>query len=257
MKEGDFMINTGLVSITFRKLSPGEIIALAAKAGLGGIEWGGDIHVPHGNAKLAREVGRMTADAGLKVAAYGSYYHVGCEEQEGMPFEKVLDSACELKAPTIRVWAGNRGSREADESWWKKVTDETCRISDIAKGSEITVSFEFHGNTLTDTGESAVRLMKSVAVGNIASYWQPPVGLGFEQQLEGLNMILPWLGNVHAFYWNTHERQPLAEGAGVWRKYMDIIKTVKGDRFCMVEFVMNDDPVQFMEDAKALKQIIL
>lgn len=250
------MIHTGLVSITFRKLTPQEIINLVAKAGLEGIEWGGDIHVPHGNLKLAGEVGRMTADAGLQVASYGSYYHVGCEEQEGIAFEKVLDTALELKAPTIRVWAGNRGSREADEGWWKKVVDETCRIAGLAKGSGISVSFEYHGNTLTDTGMSASKLMRSAAADNVASYWQPSVGLGLEEQLEGLKQVMPWLGNVHAFWWNMHERRPLAEGAGVWKKYMDAIRTVEGDRYCMTEFVMGDDPAQFLKDAEVLKQIV-
>lgn len=51
--------------------------------------------------------------AGLRVVAYGSYYHVGCQGQEGIPnFEDVLETALELGAPLIRVWAGNTGSHE-------------------------------------------------------------------------------------------------------------------------------------------------
>ena len=253
----DFMIHTGLVSITFRRLSPQEIIALVAKAGLSGIEWGGDIHVPHGNIKQAREVCRMTMDAGLKVAAFGSYYHVGCEGQEGISFQETLDTALELKAPTIRVWAGNRGSRETDESWWARVADETCRISELAKGSGITISFEYHSNTLTDTGESALRLMKAVGRDNVSSYWQPPAGLDFKRQIEELKLILPWLGNIHVFWWNKYESQPLADGIETWKKYMEIIRSAEGDRFCMVEFVRDDDPDKFLEDAAALKQIVL
>lgn len=251
------MINAGLVSVTFRKLSPQEIITLVARAGLNGIEWGGDIHVPHGNVDRAREVYRMTSDAGLQVAAYGSYYRVGCEEQDDIPFEKVLDTAIELKAPTIRVWAGNRGSQEADDAWWEKVVYETCRISEMVKDLGITISFEYHGNTLTDTGESALRLMKTVSRDNVSCYWQPPVGIDFGQQIIGLEQILPWLGNIHAFWWNAYERQPLADGITTWKKYMEVIRTIEGDRFCMIEFVKDDDPEQFMKDAEALKQIVL
>ena len=40
------MIRGGLVSITFRKLSPRAIIDLVTRANLIGIEWGGDVHVP-------------------------------------------------------------------------------------------------------------------------------------------------------------------------------------------------------------------
>ena len=45
------IIKSGLVSITFRELNPLEIIRLVSKAGLDGIEWGGDVHVPHGDIK--------------------------------------------------------------------------------------------------------------------------------------------------------------------------------------------------------------
>ena len=51
------MINrTGLVSVTFRKLTPEKIIELVSEAGLNAIEWGGDVHVPHGDLKRAAEV---------------------------------------------------------------------------------------------------------------------------------------------------------------------------------------------------------
>ena len=36
------MIHPGLVSITFRELSPREIVKLVADGGLVGIEWGGE-----------------------------------------------------------------------------------------------------------------------------------------------------------------------------------------------------------------------
>ena len=73
------MLCGGLVSITFRRLSPREIVKLVKKSGLEGIEWGGDVHVPHGDLSVAREVATMTQEEGLVVAAYGSYYRVGCE----------------------------------------------------------------------------------------------------------------------------------------------------------------------------------
>jgi 3-dehydroshikimate dehydratase len=52
------MLIPGLVSVTFRKLSPQEIIALTAEAQLQVIEWGGDIHVPHGDIQQAENVAR-------------------------------------------------------------------------------------------------------------------------------------------------------------------------------------------------------
>ena len=111
------MIRGGLVSITFRKLSPRAIIDLVTRANLIGIEWGGDVHVPHGEIRVTRDVAQMTRDAGLLVASYGSYYRVGVSEADGLAFARVLESAIALGAPTLRVWAGNRGSADADESY--------------------------------------------------------------------------------------------------------------------------------------------
>ena len=57
------MRKLGLLSVTFRSLPYQRIIELAVKAGLDGIEWGGDEHVPPGNLKLAQEIGQAY-DAG-------------------------------------------------------------------------------------------------------------------------------------------------------------------------------------------------
>ena len=46
---------TGLLSVTFRHLPFERIIELAAEAGLDGIEWGGDVHVPPGDLKQAEK----------------------------------------------------------------------------------------------------------------------------------------------------------------------------------------------------------
>jgi len=87
------MIFPGLVSITFRKLSPEQIIELVRKAGLSGIEWGGDIHVPHGDIARAKEVKSMTKEAGLRVAVYGSYYHLCKAKKKNCPSKKCWKQA--------------------------------------------------------------------------------------------------------------------------------------------------------------------
>ncbi len=250
------MVKTGLVSVTFRKLSPSNIIKLVSDAGLQGIEWGGDIHVPHGDIGRAREVLKMTEDAGLSVASYGSYYGVGCEKEKNLPFEKVLETAIELKAPIIRVWAGNRGSDKADRAWWDLIINESRRIADMALKEGVAVAYEYHNNTLTDTSESAYRLLTEVNHKNMLSYWQPPVNAEEEECLEGLKKITPWLSNIHTYYWESGNRMVLEAGVGKWLKYMEVIKDLEGTRYCMIEFVKGDTPEQFIEDAKALKKIV-
>src|SRR4051812_3410864 len=140
-------LRTGLVSITFRALPPERVVELVRQAKLDAIEWGGDVHVPHGDVARAREVRTMTLDAGLAVAAYGSYYRAAVSESDGPPFARVLESAVQLAAPTIRVWAGNRASADASADDRQRVADDLRRIADLAAAANVTVSLEYHANT--------------------------------------------------------------------------------------------------------------
>lgn len=250
------MVKSGLVSVTFRKLSPKEIVKLVSLAGLEGIEWGGDIHVPHGDLEKARKVRKITEDAGLETAAYGSYYRVGSSEGESISFESVLETALELKAPVIRVWAGNRGSKDSNQEMWDLIVEDSIRIADMAQKEGITVAYEYHANTLTDTWQSAVKLLREVERKNMLSYWQPPTNLKYDECLEGLNEIKPWLSNIHAYHWESGNRMELKAGINKWLKYMEVIKEVVGTRYCMIEFVKDDTPEQFLNDAEVLKEIL-
>lgn len=252
------MIHPGLLSVTFRKLSPSEIVALCRRAGLAGIEWGGDIHVPHGDLGRAREVRELTEHAGLRVAAYGSYYKAGWSEENGLPWAQVLASAVELGAPTIRVWPGSAGSRDMDESRRWNVITNLREIATTAAKVGISVSLEFHSGTLTDTNESASQLLVEVDHPNVYTLWQPHNGEPTEECVAGLADVLPKVGNVHVFYWwpSSAERHPLAAGAGRWKPFFDLLERAPGDRYAMLEFVPGDEPEAAVRDAATLKDWI-
>lgn len=247
------MISSGLVSITFRQLSPREIVDLVRQADLAGIEWGGDVHVPHGDVERAREVRQITADAGLQVAAYGAYYRVG--HVDTGPFEAVLETAVALGAPLIRVWAGRQGTDTADEAYLEQVVEDSRRIADLAAAEHIPIAYEFHRNTLTDTNEAARKLLEAVNHPNVKSYWQPPRGAGVEYNLAGLDAVLPWLTNVHVFNWDrtTYARLPLAGASLEWLQYLRKVNASGRDHYALLEFVRDDDPDQFLQDAAALR----
>ena len=250
------MIHPGLVSITFRKLSPAEIVALVRKAGLRGIEWGGDIHAPHGDIGRAREVRALTEEAGLVVAAYGSYYRAGWSETNGLPFRQVLDSAVELGAKTIRVWPGNKGSADMDKAGREAIVEDLRRIAGLAAQVGVSVSTEFHGGTLTDTNESAGRLLAEVGHANLFTCWQPHNGEETAECVAGLREVLQKVGNIHVFHWwpTAAERLPLAEGEARWREFFRVLKTLPGERYAMLEFVPDDAPEAFLRDAGVLER---
>ena len=246
------MIRPGLVSITFRKLTQREIVDLVAKSGLETIEWGGDIHVPHGDVGAATAAAKMTADAGLRTAAYGSYYRVGHEEP--IPFERIVVSAMMLEAPTIRVWAGKQGSAGADDAYRAHVVSESQRIGAMARDAGLTVSFEYHRNTLTDTGESARRLMEEIDHSAVHCCWQPPIDISVEDRLGGLRGILPHLTNLHVYHWDPGaERRPIAEGAEEWRRYLEVVAGSGREHAAMIEFVRDNSEEAFIADAMTLK----
>jgi len=251
-------IKTGLTSITFRQLCPKEIIELTFHAKLNGIEWGGDIHVPHGNTKIADEVYRMTVDAGLDVIAYGSYYVLGFSSENGLDFKSVLDSAGALHAPVIRVWAGKIGSDEADESYRTKIIEETKTIAELAAPKNIEIAFESHINTLTDTGESSVDLLEKINMKNVKTYWQPDPSWSVEKNLKKLSHIFTWLKNIHVFHWTTENfiRLPLSDGNEKWKKYFEKISELNNIPYAAIEFVKDDSVEQFNVDAKTLKNLI-
>jgi 3-dehydroshikimate dehydratase len=257
MPDNSSIFLPGLVSVTFRQLTPWEVITLAQHAGLIGIEWGGDVHVPHGDLARADAVGNATRYAGLAVAAYGSYYRVGgAADGDGPAFEDVLASAVALGAPLIRVWAGNVGSADADDAYRARVAADTARICDLASREGIEVAYEYHGGTLTDTIGSALRLLRSVGHPNLRSLWQPRTTENVAANLAELDTISPWLANVHVFHWPEGRRAALAEGEAAWRQYLSFLKQRGVPTAALIEFVKDDDPEQLAPDAAALRSWI-
>ena len=252
------MLSTGLTSITFRQLPVDAVIELAKECRLDGIEWGGDIHVPPGDLELASEVHAKTEAAGLTVCSYGAYFR--CDDESG-PLADVLDSARALAAPVIRVWAGRKGSADADSDYRAEVVEHLRRAVIAAKEVDITIALEYHGGTLTDTQASAHQLLEEVGLPELKLYWQPRTGGTFEADLPELDAALPHLSHVHAFHWvkkdDGHiDRRPFKEGIEAWREYLARIRKAEGERYIIFEFVRADEPEQLIEDSQVLHDLL-
>lgn len=250
------MIHAGVISVAFRQLPAGEIVDLAARAKLSAIEWGGDIHVPPGRLDCARQIRALTLDAGLRVAGYASYYCAGYSEDHSLPFGIVLETAIALGAPCVRVWAGKFSSAKTSPDLRRSTVSDLNRIARLAHAAGIGVATEFHANTLTDTADSTVKLLREeVAHPNLSTHWQPPPNESTAATEQGLLTVLPWLRNLHVFHWSPgpNRRLPLEDGRVRWERFLQLVASAGGERDALIEFVPNDDPENFLRDAATLR----
>ena len=247
-------LRKGLVSVSFRHLSPKEIIELAVKCGLEEIEWGGDVHVPCGDLVRAREVGEMTRARGLKVACYGSYCRMTDEEANKGMLEQVVHTAYALGTPLIRVWAGEVGSAEATEAQRDEVIQNTRRMAAIAGGGRMDIAFEYHSGTLTDDVNSAEALLDAINLERVGCLWQPSVGMPADECAQTIRRMGRYIRNIHTFSWNGTERLPLADGADKWLMCLAEIRKLPSDPAMLLEFVRGDDPRQLEDDSNCLEK---
>ena len=247
------MFSTGLVSVTFRKLSVDEIISIAVDNKLDGIEWGGDIHVPPNDLDNAKAVAVKCADNGLKIFSYGSYYYLG----QGDDFTDILNTALALGTSNVRIWAGKKNSEDVTADEWSEMVGEAIAIADtLAVYENITLSFEYHGNTLTNTAESAVKLINDIGRDNVKLYWQPNQYKDIDFNKTALRMVLPYLSNVHVFNWNGNDKLMLGDASKTWTEYINIIKTDNKFHNLMLEFVKDDSVSNLESDAAALHKLL-
>lgn len=255
------MLSPGLVSVTFRSQTPATIIEWCRQAHLTGIEWGGDVHVPPGDVAVARQVARWTREANLTVACYGSYYR--CDADAEVPFGAVLESAQELGAPTIRVWAGRKGSAQASEEDRAAVVKDLERIATLAAQVNIGIVTEYHGQTLTDEAASNRDLHQSVAHPNLKSLWQPlrrsPGNAEIEANLENLREVLPYLGHVHVYEWKEGESGRTVHSLNEtvqWPGYLQELALLHRPTWLLLEFLPEESLACLLQEAGALHELI-
>jgi 3-dehydroshikimate dehydratase len=252
----------GLCSVTMRHLGIEEVAKVAAETGLRSIEWGGDVHVPPGDATAAARARLATEAADLVSASYGAYL---LADSDAAPdtIARVLDTAVALGAPNVRVWAPfgvEPGSPRAAE-----VTDALSAVASAAALRELTLGVEFHGGTLTATAASAIALVDAVAAPNLFTYWQPPYWLPPRAPAADAAEVVELgarLSHVHVYEWaSAEDRRPLAEGTERWRAVLHALRADDASerpspRVAMLEFVTDDDPWNLLRDAQTLHALL-
>ena len=249
------MLISGLTSVTFRKKSIREVVALCKKAGLCGIEWGGDIHVPPLIKEAAKEAAAATRDEGLRVFSYGSYYSpTKCEDYLG-EFETVAEAACRLGTDRIRIWASEKGRAETSEKEYAEFVSRMQRVGERAEAYGVTVCFEHHQNTVCDGGPQALQALRDIASPRVKTYWQP-ICPKAEDNLANIRMLAPYIQTAHIYHWIGWERYLLCEGKERWEKYIAALKAIDREVPCLLEFAKDDAEENFFADAACLNALL-
>ena len=250
------MFTPGIVSVTFRELSIDKIICLCRENGLSAIEVGGDVHLRPGDLREAERISALCRDAGVSPVSYGSYYR--CEENSGA--EDVIYTAAALGASNIRIWAGSGGSAaesgDASRANRANIAAAAKNFCRAAAERGLGVSFEWHQNTLTDTLDSALRLITEINEPNLSLYWQPNQSRDFETNLSELTIALPHVSNVHVFAWRGNDKFPLCKQAAEWESYLSVLSSDGRERALLLEFVPNGKIEELIRDAAALRELI-
>jgi sugar phosphate isomerase/epimerase len=249
----------GLCSISFRQLDPGEVIELASAAGLAGVEWGADRHVPVGEHETARRVAEDCAAAGLACPSYGTY--IGMDPSKGS-VEEACSTAVALGARNIRVWTPMGTDHTADAETRASIVADLVHVCSVAAGAGLTVGLEFHGWTLTHTGESARRLLEEVAAPNLFTYWQPiywddEINTDPARQVAEFDLVADHVSHLHAYWWTGFERHPLAAGDATWTQILPRAAETNrwsAPRYAFLEFVADDDPEHLSSEASTLSR---
>ena len=248
-------MKSSLTSITFRQKSLEEIVALAKKAELSAIEWGGDVHVAPGDQESAKKALALCRENGLDISGYGTYFYATDTED----FAPVLENALILETPIIRVWAGKGfgPSENYPSDARKKFTEKLANAAFMAKERGLTVATEFHSSSLTDNISSAMQLFSDAP--DLKSYWQPRTHpkQTIEENLSDIATLGDKLINVHTFHWlDGGIRRPLSEASDEWLRYFRAVKEHGNAGYAAIEFVMDNTDEQLCADAETLNALL-
>ena len=232
------MYYTGLVSISFRPLSPEEILQAMQACGLKYIEWGSDVHAPCTDDARLAEVVALQEKYGVSCCSYGTYFRFAVTPMEELP--AYIRAAKILGTTTLRLWAGKRSADKYTPEEKEEFFGLCRQAAKLAEEEGVVLCLECHRNSYTETKEGALELMEAVNSPAFRMYWQPNPSITVQENIEYIRLLKPYITNLHVFYWEGTLRLPLANGEQIWEKYK---AEFDGDRAALLEF-MYDNQVQ-------------
>ncbi len=239
----------GLCSVTFRKLSAAKVVEIAKKAGIGYIEWGGDIHVT--NTEEARIVKSVCDNEGIKICSYGSYYRVGCGDKN--KWEEICRIAKAMGAASVRVWLGDKNSEDASQADYNRILGDLKHICTVAKKYNLLVCPECHDNTYNNNTDAFLKILNDVKADNFKTYFQSRY-FRYDYDIDRIERTFDHIENVHVSYRDLAREQRFKKKD---KKYLDrLLKKfleMNFDGVVLVEFTKGSKERHFLKDIRKLK----
>lgn len=239
----------GLVSVSFRKNSPEEILEAMQKTGLSYIEWGSDVHCP---PEKAAEIAALQKEYGIACCSYGTYFRIGFTPIEELP--GYIKAAKTLGTDILRLWAGTEREFADYTAEEKQAFFEECRkCAEMAEKEGVILCLECHKGTFTDCKEGALELMQAVNSKHFKMYWQPHQNKPVEENLAYAALLAPYTYHLHVFNWKEKEKMPLEEAIPLWKQYLSCFE---GEHYLLLEFMPDGLIETLPREAEALRRII-
>lgn len=241
------MYRLGLVSISFRKHAPREILHAMRNTGLAEIEWGSDVHAP---PQKAAEIAQLQAEFGITCSSYGTYFTLGKTPLSEL--ERYITAAKTLGTDILRLWCGEKNSEEYGAEEKAALFAECQKAAEVARKHGVTVCMECHNHTYTNRKEAALELMQAVDSPHFRMYWQPNQYRSESENLAAAELLAPYTEHLHVFYWRGDEKLPLAEAVELWQAYLVCFSDGKK---LLLEFMPDDRIESLAAEASALRKI--
>lgn len=246
------MLNVGFASVTFRKKSIEEVVAIAVKSGAKCLEWGGDVHVK--NLNDAVEARELCVKAGIAICSYGSYYMIGSHDTE--KWKQICTVAVALGAKTVRVWLGDKSSRDTTQDEYENLLSDARIVCDIASAFNLLVSAECHRNTYNDNSDSIIRFCNDLQADNFRTYFQS-LYLDRKYDADRLIRAKHLCENVHVSFRDLIREQQRGKKDNEYIAF--IIEELKVNGYntnVLVEFTRWDSVNQLINDINIINKYI-
>lgn len=241
----------GLCSVTFRKLSAAKVVEIAKKAGVGYIEWGGDIHVT--NREEARLVKSICDNEDIKICSYGSYYRVGSADKR--KWEEICQIAKAMNAPSVRVWLGEKDSGETTQEEYNRILEDLKSMCSVARKYNLLVCPECHDNTYNNNTDAFLNICSELKADNFRTYFQSRY-FRFDYDIDRIERTFDYIENVHVSYRDLAKEQRFRKKDKHYLdKLLQKLLKMNFNGIVLLEFTKGSKEKSFLKDIRKIRNI--